>query len=309
MYAPLLCVAMSGALLGRRVLRNTAVSSAWWFGVAYVSVYLFYQFVLGRFVIETFYYFAHLTVVVYLLVPVVLGESTQTLSPRARWIVLAAAAGALLSVPLINHWRPSVGDELQGLTQANMTFLIRLVLLAALITSAARLLARRSVTACASVVAFMLLLQTFTFLSPSHRGVFDSRRRDRETDLYLATTEMLDVFAAHATPQTMVMLWYCSLQPSLGSIASSVLLFTLQRPFSSDRQACDGSVGDYELRRLSEYPVRYVLMLDEGGSSFPARESALQEAGYTTRTIRTETIGANACKANLRLIQISAPEP
>jgi ribonuclease D len=50
-------------------------------------------------------------------------------------------------------------------------------------------------------------------------------------------------------------------------------------------------------------------MLDEGGSSFPARESALQEAGYTTRTIRTETIGANAYKANLRLIQISAPEP
>jgi hypothetical protein len=304
-YVPLLSVAVSAALLGRRVLHNTAVSSVWWFSVSYTSLYLFYQFVLGRFVLETFYYFAHLTIVVFLLIPVILSEMTRKLSTDSGRLAVAASAGALVAIPLLNHFLPTVADRVQPVTFGNVRVLIWLGLLSAVLTVAARRLSRRPATACVALATFMLLVQVFTFLSPTHRGTFDSRRRDRESALYLATARMLDVFGAYATPKTMVMLWYCQSQLSLLSIGSSVLLFTVHESFATDSRSCDGTLGIPELVKLSQYPVRYVLMLDETGGSFAARESALREAGYLIRTVRAETIGADAYTAKLRLVQIS----
>src|SRR5262249_39281864 len=102
-YIPVLCVALGGILLGRRVLENTATSSVWWFGLLYLTAYAIYQFVFGRFVLETFYYFAHLTITIFLLVPVIIGELLRYTrgSMKSRGCVVTVAG--LLALPAYNH--------------------------------------------------------------------------------------------------------------------------------------------------------------------------------------------------------------
>ena len=91
-------------------------------GVLHLVV-LFYQFVLGRFVLETFYYFAHLTIVVFLLIPVILSEMTRKLSTDSGRLAVAASAGALLAIPLLNHFLPTVADRVQPVTFGNVSVL------------------------------------------------------------------------------------------------------------------------------------------------------------------------------------------
>src|SRR5215510_6731412 len=110
-YVPLLCVILGGILLRRRLLANTAASGVWWFALAYFGVYLVYQLVFGRFVLETFYYFAHLAIVVFLLVPVILAELASTVDGRRKARVLAAATLALAVIPFVNRLTPQYVDR------------------------------------------------------------------------------------------------------------------------------------------------------------------------------------------------------
>jgi hypothetical protein len=119
---------------------------------------------------------------------------------------------------------------------------------------------------------------------------------------------MLDVFGAYALPDARVMLWYCPREASLTSIASSVLLFTVQDPWTVPAN-CEGGIGDYERKRLQGYPVRYVLMLDEQNTSFAGREAALGREGYLTREMLSTTIGDTTYHAALRLVAIERRKP
>jgi len=151
------------------------------------------------------------------------------------------------------------------------------------------------------------LVQVLPFLNPSHAQAFDARRWPRERDVYNAAIEMLSVLSTYSRPQAQVFLWYCSSQTSLMSIASTVLLSTLQQPFSPEPAGCDGSIGEHERAQLVEHPVGYVLMLDENGKNFDVRDASLQREGYGTSEVLTRRIGGDAYRADLRLVRISKP--
>lgn len=303
-YVPALCLFLSAALLGGRVLRNTAVASVWWFGAAYTAFYLIDQFVLGRFVLETFYYFAHLTLVVYMLVPVILSEMIRRLSSSAARRVVAAACVALVAVPLLNHLVPDRVDVWMSWADRNVSLLTGLTVVAGLLIAFAPWLRRQAATAAVAAAGFALLVQAFTFLNLPHRMVFDSRRWDREVGVYRTNVQMLDLFATYSRPAARVMLWFCPRQTSLLSLASSTLLFTVNDPFAADPDGCDGMLGEYELTRLVRNPVQFVLMLDEGGGSFPARERALNDAGFSTATVQARTLRSGSYSTEARLLRV-----
>ena len=303
-FVPLLCVVLGAVLLRRRLAENTPVASVWWFAAAYSLVYAVYQFVFGRFVLETFYYFAHLTPVVFLLVPIILSEIASTAPASSRKRVVVAAAIALALIPMINRIAPARVASLDTSAIHSPAAAAGLAAAGLFVFGAAGWLIRRGRGTMAAVALFLLLVQTLTFLHPPHQSVFDSRRAARERDLYLAASAMLKVFESYSRADAPVRLWYCSTDYSLTSMASSVLLFTLHQAFETSRQSCLPRIELYE-RRLLLNPPAYVMMLDETGSSFTARDEALTSEGFSLQEITSQTIGGSTFHARLRLVQLA----
>ncbi len=304
-YIPPLCVAIAAALLGRRILENSAIASAWWFGFLYTAAYYAYQLVFGRFVLETVYYFAHLTLVVYLLVPVIVGELARARPQRVAGL-LGSAVAALVALPLVHHFLPGFGSWFQATTYDNWTVLMTVGLLAGLLAASTPLLVRRG-AAVVVLVTFVLLVQTLAFMNPAHRVVFESQHRSHQAGVYMAAVQMMDVFAANLTPETPVLLWYCGTQKSLRSVASTASLHTVNHPWMP--KPCQQGLGTYELERLSSIQPRYVLMLSEDAGTFVPQVAALRDSGYVVQDVLARTIGDAAYRADLRLVQITRATP
>jgi hypothetical protein len=156
------------------------------------------------------------------------------------------------------------------------------------------------------MVGCLLLVQVLTLLSPNYRVMLDTVRAPREAAVLRASVEMMDVFSRYARPDTPAMLWYCSDNSSLGSIASLVLLFTVQAPFTAG-SGCSSEILQYEHDRLTGGKVRYVLVLDESGESMPARMAALKKEGYEPRRLATRSLGETAYHATLNVIELPSP--
>jgi hypothetical protein len=300
---PPTCVVVSAALMRRRLFENTAVSSVWWFGAAYTFLYAVYQFVFGRFVLETFYYFGHLTLVVYLLVPVILSELSSAV-PVARRRILVVAGLALAIMPVVNRLAPARIASFDILAVHNPVIALILAGVGLFLVVAAGWLIHRGRGAVATTVVFVLLVQALTFLNTRHQYTFDSRQAPRERDVYLATTAMLKVFASYSKRHAPVRLWYCSREGSLASVASAVLLFTLHHQFEEGDASCAPRLGAYEQQRLSDPPA-YVMMLDGTGVSFPARDASLRAAGFSPQEVLSQTIGGGSFHTKLRLVRLT----
>jgi hypothetical protein len=301
-YIPLLCVILGGVLLRRRLLDATTVSSVWWFAATYTGMYLVYQLVFGRFVLETFYYFAHLTVAVFLLLPVILFELASAVSSRVP--VLAAAALALLSVPVANRLALTYGERISTFAYGSLPVVIILIAIGLLLAAGTPRLARLRFGAPTAAATFVLLIQVFTFLNPYHREVYDPRRSARETDVYLAALSMLDIFASYSRPDSPVMLWFCERNASLASIASSVQRLTLHQPWNYGPDSCESRLGEHERAQLQRWRSPYVMMLDEDGSSFRAREAALSDEGYVSRQIVSRRLGGTTYHTLAQLVRL-----
>ena len=300
-YVPLICVVMTGVLLGRRVLHNTAVASAWWFGVAYMTAYLVYQVVFGRFVLETFYYFAHLSLVVYLLVPVIVAELTIAAPAPSRHMTAMAAGTGLLLLPLAQRLVPAFGTWLDSAGRPTIGVWLGVGVAGMLVLAGVRSLRARS--AAALLCMFLLTVQLLTFLNPTHRRVFDSSYRAEETGAYIAAIQMLDVFAAASTPKTPVMLWVCSHPYSIVSVASTVLLYSVSNPFALE--PCGAQLGEYERERLTSQRPRYLLLMNDRPDAFGVQEASLRREGYEVQERLTRSIGNEAYRAIIRLVEIT----
>lgn len=303
-FVPLLSVVLGAVLLRRRLAENTAVASVWWFAAAYSLFFAVYQFVFGRFVLETFYYFAHLTPVVFLLVPVILSEIASAAPVSSRRRVLVAGAIALALFPAINRFAPARVAALDIAASHSTTAAVLLATAGLFVTGTAGWLIHRGRGTMAAAAVFLLLVQTLTLLHPAHQFVFDSRRAPRERDLYLAASAMLKVFESYSRPDAPVRLWFCSTDYSLTSMASSVLLSTLHQGFETSGHSCLSRIELYERRQLLNPPA-YVMMLDETGSSFTARDEALRTAGFSLQEITSKTVGGSAFHARLRLVRLT----
>ena len=308
-YIPVLCVALGGILLGRSVLENTAKSSIWWFGLLYLAAYATYQFVFGRFVLETFYYFAHLTITIFLLVPIIIGELFKDTPPSMKWRACAVTVAGLLALPVYNHIALSQWDVVLHAFYGSLTALAVLLIGAAIVGLFSISLRRRPLGGAFCAASFMVMVQLLAFVSPSQRSVFDSRRAARETGVYLATLDMLSVFSQYTYPSGHVMLWFCPSQTSLLSVASSVLLYTVHNSFSGTDEACVGTIGSSERSRLQSRPVRYILMLDQTGVPFDTWDTSLRHEGYAPYEVLSKTIGDRAYSTKLRLVALDrAPQ-
>ena len=303
-FVPLLCVVLGAVLLRRRLADNTAVASVWWFAVAYSLMYAVYQFAFGRFVLETFYYFAHLTLVVFLLVPVIFSEIASAVPVFLRRRVLVAAAIALALIPLMNRFDPARVALLGTSARDSPIAGVVLAMASLCICGAAGSLIHRGRGAMATVAVFGLLVQALTFLSLWHQYVFDTRHTARERDVYLAASEMLKVFESYSKPDASVKLWFCATDYSIRSMASSVLLSTLHQPFETSGYSCLPRIELHEQRLLLNPPA-YVMMLDETGASFIPRDAALTTEGFSLRETTSKTIGGATFHARLRLVHLT----
>jgi hypothetical protein len=305
-YVPMACVAIAGLQLGRRLFDTSAPTAVWWFSLAYCCVYLVYQFVLGGFVLETFYYFGHLTTVVFLLVPIIVHEFASGLPARASRIAAAAAIAVLIAFPLYHRIDPQSWNQLADRAYGQWST----VAAAAAAVLVIGVLSRRvrPVRAVAGLAMFLALVQTLTMISPTQLSILTTGTAAREEGVYRAAIQLLDVFGRHARARSQMMLWYCSRDIPLQSIASSVLLFTVQEPWNPTDASCAGEIGKYEIDRLNGYPVKYVMMLDEEGRSFAARDASLRKHGYTTREVLMQRIGDDAYTARMRVVEIAKAE-
>ena len=305
-YVPLLCVAISAPLLGRRALENSTIAAAWWWGMLYTGMYYVYQLVFGRFVLETFYYFAHLSLVVFLLVPVIVGELKRAQPQRNAVLVWSVGITALVLLPLTHHIAPAFGKWLETTAYDNRTALGIVGALTGVSIVFTRPLIRRG-AALAVLGVFLLLVQTLTFSNSAHRWVFDSQHRARELGVYLAAVQMMDVFASNSTPDAPVLLWYCGPQRSILSVASTASLHTVNSPWANE--PCQPRLGEYERKRLTSIQPRYVLMLSEDPGTFARQEASLKDDGYLVQDVFARAIGDATYRADLRLVQIMRETP
>ena len=129
--------------------------------------------------------------------------------------------------------------------------------------------------------------------------------------MYRVAVEMVRLFARFATPSQKVMLWTPALFSgsnedtiSMGSIASTVLLSTINKPWQPEGLP---NIGVYEISRLSAPDLRYVIMLSEGTELFMEGEKALVRNGYHFDDVEDRTIGGAAFKIHLGLIELTDP--
>ena len=74
-YVPFISTALAAVTLRTSLLRNTVQARITWFAILYCAAYLFAVFIRHMFIAQTFYYLLNLTIVVYLTVPIILGET------------------------------------------------------------------------------------------------------------------------------------------------------------------------------------------------------------------------------------------
>jgi hypothetical protein len=306
-YVPYLFVLVAVSGLGRAMLSGSSEARITWFGVVYASAYAVYQFAFHGFILETFYYFAHLTIVAYLLFPVCVALLTARHAQAFRGFLLGLAIGLLLPFPLLNRFAPASIDLIELWMHSSMSATI-LIGLAGIVCAVLIRLPSRAAPATAAVT-LIGLVQLACFTSPTHRVTFtegnepSAQHERREIAVYRAALQMLEAYSAIARPDARVMLWFPNDEPSLGSIASTVLLYTLQHPWDGHGAP---DFGAYERSRSQIPGIRYVMMLSMSAAGLEGDRNALQRQGFTIRNVLQKKIGDDAFRADLELVELGA---
>jgi hypothetical protein len=300
-YVPYLLVLVAAVGLGRALLSGSSEARVAWFGLLYSAAYAVYQFVFHGFVLDEFVYFAHLTIVAYLLFPLCLGLIVNGLSPAPKICVLALAAGLLVLFPLLNRSAPLLIDTAQAWMSGSAPAAASIGLVA-LVCAVLLRLPRRAALASAAAVILVGVVQLVCFVSPSHRSIFVNPYESREFGVYHAAVQMLKSYSALAKPDAKIILWYPNDEASLLSIASAALLFTLQAPFQP--HAGEPKIGAYERSRLQIPGLRYVMMLSMSPAELEDRLNALQEAGVAVREVSRKEIGDGVFHTDLEIVEL-----
>jgi hypothetical protein len=129
-----------------------------------------------------------------------------------------------------------------------------------------------------------------------------SEHQSREFGVYRGAIEMFKSYSALARPDVKVMLWFLNDEYSLGSIASTVLMFTLQVPF--EQHGGEPKIGAYERSRLQFPGVRYVMMLSMSSADRERRVRALQNEGLAVREVSRWEIGDSGFRAALEVVEL-----
>jgi hypothetical protein len=299
-YVPYLLILVTGAGLRRKLLSNEIAARVWTFSATYGAAYAIYQLIFGSFVLETFYYFAHLTLIVYLLFPVCLFLILRSTPPWQQPLAAAIPVLLLVAVPTLTRFVPPFIDEVQTAALGSLTIAGLTVALCILCAGLTWLATRRPTFAMLAVASMVTIVQLAPMIT--HRAIYANPRREaKELGVYRAAVEMLDVFSTYAQPTTKVMLWYPGSEFSLGSIASTVLLFTFHEPWKGQGMP---SFGDFERERLRDPGLRYIMLMSQKPGAVTEGLKALTREGLTIREVTRRTIGAEGFSADLVLVEI-----
>ena len=305
-YVPLLCILALAATRRLRLSLRSDQDLVWWFALAYGTAYALYQFAAGSFVLETFYYFSHLTLIVYLAVPVIMDAALRGLLPARRAVAVAAVAAVLVLLPLAEGLMPSMIDRVQAVARTGTdgalwaTFACVVLALSMLFP-----IGPSGAVGIARVVVIFAVAQILTLVSPSHRVIYSSSHEAREHGVYRATIDFLDLYGAYGGSDSRTLVWYPRNQFSGQAIASSVLLYTFHQPWSGEGLPV---IDTGTLERLAQIKPRYLLLMSEDSSQIDAGRAALRQNAVETRLLEARDGGDAAYRTYFELHEIcSAP--
>ena len=208
-YVPIFTTLLLIVLSRRGLLQDSIEARIGWFSGAYLVAYV------GLFgnVLHYFFYFGHLTIIVYLSVPVILGRLVERagLSVTALFVggLVAVAAVIALDVARVQRWSTAVSGS-GTMVMAVCGTMLLCVGMAAL---------RRRVVLRAAAIAIAVVMQV-PFLSASHLTLYDSVANRNEFPLFQAIRQFQSLMNRYERPGERLMLWYPTGSSALLSLAS-----------------------------------------------------------------------------------------
>jgi hypothetical protein len=293
-YVPLVMTGAALVLNRRRLFNDTLEARITWFAVLYLCAYVVAVFVLGMNVVQYFWYFGHLTIAVYLMMPVVLRRVADRAGIKTiLWFTVALAAISLMvstAFETVNH----ISLEAAGNGRAGLAVLVLGALVVALLGLRHRLAVVTGAVLCAIVV------QT-PYLSRTHLSIYDRAENASERVTFEIVREYHRLLNRYDKPETRVRTWYQTSNLRLRSIASSNLLFTVHNPASGPGMP---AIGMAERRILIQERTRYVLLMAEDVERIDAGLRALTEAQFRFTPRETGSWGHPPARVSVALIEL-----
>jgi hypothetical protein len=298
-YVPFITTALAARTLRSSLLQNTVQARITWFAILYCAAYLFAVFIRHMFIAQTFYYFSHLTIIVYLTVPIILGEVARI----STWLrAVSCCIGLVLPLvvaridgPFIMHLNAAVAGATQVVVAIGAATCFIAIVLA---------YGRRCATI-AGITAFLLfgLLVQIPFLVPVYSYMYiDNPTRSVEVPLYAMIRQYHMLLNERDKPGQRVLTWYVIDHYTFSSLASSNLLLTLHNPWVAPGGM--PAIGQYERDRLADGQYKYVLLIDSDRAIVDRGLDALAEAGVRVERIEEHVWGEPPLTAYALLVQL-----
>jgi hypothetical protein len=292
-YVPILTTAAALLLNRRLLLSDTIEARIIWFATIYLAAYTAAVFILRMNIVQYFWYFGHLTIAVYLSVPVILARLVERVGRQSvTWFVAALAAVPIAVASSADLWRGIV-------MAANGNGAIVASLAAAMLITVVFLQVRRPPVLVCATISLALLLQV-PYLSATHASVFDVRDNVTEEPLYETITYYRALLNRYDRPRARVRTWY-RYSNTMGSIASSNLLFTLQSPWGEGGMPI---VAETEKANLADPSTRYVLLMDPQSERVNQGLDALRVAGVGFTILERHTWGRDPLTFRVVLVRV-----
>jgi hypothetical protein len=271
-YVPVFTTGLAVVLNRHRLRADTLEARITGFAVAYLSAYAVIVFVLKMNILQFFWYFGHLTIVVYLTIPIILGRLVETIGRTAAlWFTIPLAMTALV-VSLRFHDMFDLALAAAGRGGVVVAFgILAAASIAATATRSRRL-------AIAGTFAAGVLVQV-PFLSRPYLSPYGAETNRGDRPLLEAIMEYHALLNRYDAPGRRVRTWYSTSQTVLMTVAASNLMFTLQ-----DRYVGEGMplFGSLEREHIAEPSTRYVLLMDATAAGIDRGLAALGNAGVAT---------------------------
>jgi hypothetical protein len=297
-YVPFITTALAAVTLRASLLRNTVQARITWFAILYCAAYLFAVFIRHMFIAQLFYYFLHLTIVVYLTVPIILGEAVGI----PTWLRVVSYCIGLV-IPLViaridGSFIVHLDTAAVGVTQVVVAIGIATCFIAVVLAYGRR-------APIAGTTAFWLLglLVQIPFLVPVYSYMYiDNPTRSAEAPLYSMIRQYHLLLQERDKPGQRVLTWYATNHDSFTSLASSNLLLTLHNPWVVPGGM--PTIGQYERDRLADGQYKYVLLIDSDRAIVDRGLDALAEAGVRVERIEEHVWGEPPLTAYALLVQL-----
>jgi hypothetical protein len=293
-YVPLVMTVAALALGRGRLFTDTVAARITWFAVAYLSAYVVAVFVLRMNIVQYFWYFGHLTIAVYLTVPVVLRQIADKAGSGA--ILWFTGTLAIISLTVAAGF-PSV-HRIAVAAAENGPVAFTVLGLGILAIALLSLRHRRAVTAGAVMCA---IVAQASYLSWTHLSVYNRAENAAERPIFEIIREYHRLLNRYDKPDTRVRTWYQTSSVRLLSVASSNLLFTVHSPWSGPGMP---TVGQTERGTLIQEQTRYVLLMADDAERIDAGLRALTEAQVRFSRRETGRWGYPPAQVSVALIEL-----